>query len=164
MTDAPATSQNRTSHIGEIVALIARTERTLLAAIDRSADERLALELTAALRDLAAARLKLEGPQSGDSRRQPRFHETAMACLTVEGGRTVQVEIIDVSAGGAQVRGDESLASYMTCRLKLDGLDAEVEADIRRGDDGLFHLLFRPLLADRQLALTKHLERSYFRV
>lgn len=150
--------------VGEIVALIARAERQIGVIAQDHADDEQAVRLQGVLRHLSGARARLEGARPGDNRAAPRIHERAMACLRFDGRGPVEAEIQDLSAGGALIACEEDLENGQRCYLELDGLAAPVAALIRAAGEGQYHLLFEKMDADRTLALTKHLDRFYFRI
>ena len=150
--------------VGEIVALIARAERQIGVIVQNHADDEQVIRLQGVLRNLVGARVRLEGTRPGDARAVPRIHERAMVCLKREGCDPIEAEIEDLSAGGALIACDHLFHDGERCQLELDGLAAPVAALIRPAEEGHYHLLFENMDADRTLALTKHLDRFYFRI
>ena len=76
----------------------------------------------------------------------------------------IEAEVEDLSAGGALIACDHLFHDGERCQLELDGLAAPVAALIRPAEEGHYHLLFEHMDADLTLALTKHLDRFYFRI
>lgn len=153
------------SGLSEVIALISRAERRMLAALEELPTSGPDVRIVEALHDLTLARIKLEVPGPSDSRSSPRVHDCSMVCIRglVPGEPGMEAEVYDISVGGALVACDTPLEDGASYDIELDGLLSPVRGRMITAANNLYHVVFEGLDADRRIALAKHLERHYFR-
>jgi methyl-accepting chemotaxis protein len=77
-----------------------------------------------------------------DRRKLPRFPIDRRCRLTITGGRRCDAHVIEMSEGGASLRGASEVAANATGTLELDGVGFPLPFRILRNDGEVLHLAF----------------------